>query len=77
MNVEDLEINEVSPDEDDRAAERLIRNHWHTGERFVIDQTTHINHLVALVYQNIPFVSLTPMLLRLQLVSDNIPIERN
>ena len=41
MNVEDLEIDKVSPDEDDRAAERLIRNHWHTGERFVIDQATH------------------------------------
>ncbi|KIM70941.1 hypothetical protein SCLCIDRAFT_18895 [Scleroderma citrinum Foug A] len=28
----DLDIDEVSPDEDDRAAESLVRKHWHAGE---------------------------------------------
>ena len=29
---QDLDINEVSPNKDDRAAESLIREHWHAGE---------------------------------------------
>ena len=29
---QDLDIDEVSPNEDDRAAESLIWEHWHTGE---------------------------------------------
>ena len=29
---QDLDIDEVSPDEEDRAAERFIRSAWHKGE---------------------------------------------
>ena len=40
------EIDEVSPDEDDRVAESLVRNHWYEGTYLDIHHLTFLLHSI-------------------------------
>ena len=53
---QDLDVDEVSPDEEDRMAERLVRSNWHTGEfSWSLYKSTNL----ILIFYNIPILFLT------------------